>query len=240
MVPGNNGLKDQLLALKWIKDNIEHFGGNPDSITLTGLSAGAVSVHYHYLSPLSKGLFHRGFSQSGTVLQSWSLAEKPLETANQLAEHANCKRNTTKETIACMKQLKDKDLVKSIKNLFVFIDSFPFAPFAPVIEKAGERPFLKEHPYKMLQEGKLANDVPWVTSNTADEGLFAVGVFAIFRKLPEVERRWDELMPVILDFYNTVEKTKQEEVARKIKEFYIKSDTITPQNVSGLVQVTVQ
>lgn len=52
---GNNGLKDQSLAMRWIKENIKYFGGNPDSITLTGLSAGAASVHYHYLSPWSKG-----------------------------------------------------------------------------------------------------------------------------------------------------------------------------------------
>lgn len=55
MVPGNNGMKDQVAALKWVKNNIQYFGGNPNSITLTGLSAGGASVQYHYLSPLSKG-----------------------------------------------------------------------------------------------------------------------------------------------------------------------------------------
>jgi carboxylesterase type B len=55
VVPGNMGLKDQSAALRWIRKNIAAFGGNPDSVTLTGTSAGAVSVHYHYLSPLSRG-----------------------------------------------------------------------------------------------------------------------------------------------------------------------------------------
>lgn len=55
VVPGNNGLKDQVLALEWIRDNIEAFGGNPESVTLTGLFSGGSSVHYHYLSPMSRG-----------------------------------------------------------------------------------------------------------------------------------------------------------------------------------------
>nr|CAH7765726.1 unnamed protein product [Callosobruchus chinensis] len=59
VVPGNNGLKDQALALKWIQEHIEAFGGNPKSVTLTGFSAGAASVHFHYFSPYSVGLFHR-------------------------------------------------------------------------------------------------------------------------------------------------------------------------------------
>ncbi len=54
-IPGNNGLKDQTAALKWIKRNIRNFGGNPDSVTIMGCSAGGASVHYHFLSPLSEG-----------------------------------------------------------------------------------------------------------------------------------------------------------------------------------------
>lgn len=53
--PGNYGLKDQVLALKWVRDNIFHFGGDKDSVTIFGQSAGAVSVHYHMLSPQSRG-----------------------------------------------------------------------------------------------------------------------------------------------------------------------------------------
>ncbi|RZC39039.1 COesterase domain containing protein, partial [Asbolus verrucosus] len=86
VVPGNNGLKDQVLALKWVQENIASFGGNPGSVTLTGLSAGGSSVHLHYFSDMSKGLFHRGFSQSGVALNSFSLQEQPLSKAKILAD----------------------------------------------------------------------------------------------------------------------------------------------------------
>jgi len=55
ILPGNNGLKDQVEALRWVKKHISAFGGDPDNVTLMGLSAGGSSVHYHYLSPLSRG-----------------------------------------------------------------------------------------------------------------------------------------------------------------------------------------
>lgn len=48
------GLKDQVEALRWVKSNIQQFNGDPANVTLFGESAGAASVHYHVLSPLSR------------------------------------------------------------------------------------------------------------------------------------------------------------------------------------------
>lgn len=52
---GNQGLKDQIAALKWVKENIEAFGGNPGNVTVVGHSAGALNIHFLMISPQAKG-----------------------------------------------------------------------------------------------------------------------------------------------------------------------------------------
>lgn len=64
---GNYGMLDQVAALKWAKNNIAAFGGDPDKITLGGQSAGSMSVNTLMASPLSKGLFRGAVAQSGGV-----------------------------------------------------------------------------------------------------------------------------------------------------------------------------
>lgn len=62
---GNYGVLDQLAALKWVKENIKAFGGDPDNVTLFGQSSGSLSSQTLMLSPLSKGLFNKCILQSG-------------------------------------------------------------------------------------------------------------------------------------------------------------------------------
>ena len=63
--PGNYGLADQQAALRWVRDNIENFGGDPGKVTIAGESAGAMSVCDHLVAPESAGLFRAAILQSG-------------------------------------------------------------------------------------------------------------------------------------------------------------------------------
>ena len=73
-VPGNAGMYDQLEAIRWVKNNIAKFGGNPNNITLMGESAGACSVSLHLLSPLSRNLFSQAIMQSASALAPWGVS----------------------------------------------------------------------------------------------------------------------------------------------------------------------
>ena len=67
-IPGistNLGLRDMLFAIRWVRENIESFGGDPQNITLFGESAGAMAIADLVTSPLAKGLFKRVIIESG-------------------------------------------------------------------------------------------------------------------------------------------------------------------------------
>ena len=90
---GNYGLYDQLTAIKWVRDNIAAFGGDPQNITIMGQSAGAMSVQQHCLSPMSKGLFHRAVMSSGggvSKMLAAAPAEKHYEFWEKAMENAGC------------------------------------------------------------------------------------------------------------------------------------------------------
>lgn len=55
--PGNAGMKDQVMVLRWVQDNINNFGGDPKRVTIFGMSSGGASVQFHLLSPMSRGYF---------------------------------------------------------------------------------------------------------------------------------------------------------------------------------------
>ena len=92
---GNYGLFDQMVALRWVKDNIAAFGGNPGNITVMGQSAGAMSVQQHVLSPMTRGLFQKAVMSSGggvSKMMSAAAPEKNYEFWQ--AVMANCGCNT--------------------------------------------------------------------------------------------------------------------------------------------------
>ncbi|XP_045772638.1 venom carboxylesterase-6-like [Maniola jurtina] len=235
-IPGNIGLKDQSFALKWVRDNIISFGGNPDSITLTGCSAGSASVHYHYLSPLSRGTFHRGIAFSGSAFSSWALAIKPLEKAKELATIVGCPTANTEDMAECLKTRPGEVLVNAQIQMFDWTVNW-FTIFTPTVEASNvKNPFLTQYPYFASQAGAMQR-LPLITSVTSEEGLYPAAAYQETPSiLPELESRWEELASTIFEYNDTLPLNERYRVARKIKQEYLNGRPVGQYTFDELVQ----
>ncbi|CAF4226953.1 unnamed protein product, partial [Rotaria sordida] len=114
--PGNVGWYDQNLALQWIQKNIQSFGGDPNSVTIFGESAGSTSVAAHIVSPLSNKLFHRAILQSGSIYKYQYLhrknatKENNLELAIKMSKAFNCSQNHD-QWLNCLRNIHPKSIV---------------------------------------------------------------------------------------------------------------------------------
>ncbi|XP_014208345.1 venom carboxylesterase-6-like [Copidosoma floridanum] len=233
IVPGNMGLKDQSMALRWVHDNIEWFGGDPKKITLTGLSAGGASVHYHYLTPLSAGLFQNGISFSGTALLCWAQTENAQEKAKKLGALMGCPTDNTKDMVECLQQRPARPLVQATSEFMPWLYN-PYTPFGPVVEKVEKDYFINKPPVEIIASGN-AQDVPWITGVVSEEGLYPVAEFiAQEHHMKYLDENWNEVAKYLLDYNYTLPSDKHAKVASKIKKHYYGPNPIDTQNVRPL------
>jgi len=104
-VSGNQGLKDQSLAFRWIRNNIHHFGGDPERVTISGLSAGSFSVTAHMVSPMSQGLFHNVIGQSGSIASQIKPDSNNTDIVMELARRVNCTTSTIDDMVSCLRNV---------------------------------------------------------------------------------------------------------------------------------------
>lgn len=165
--PGNMGLYDQALAIKWVKDNAAAFGGDGESLTLFGESAGAGSVSVHLLSPISNHLAKRVIMQSGSVNAPWSYmtAETAKRIGFALVNDVGCGTNVSAidAMIECMRKVEARNLSLNQWNSYWGILGFPSAPTIDGV-------FLPKHPNDILKEGNFPKKSEILVGTNKDEG----------------------------------------------------------------------
>ncbi|XP_071522527.1 venom carboxylesterase-6-like isoform X2 [Panulirus ornatus] len=173
VIPGNFGLLDQTIALRWVQRNIGHFGGDPKKVTVFGESAGSASIHYHMLSPMTEGLFSRAIMQSGTALSPWAYGGAFKEVAEYVGWSMGCPTHLGSHILLlCLQKVDPGALVGMIVDFAVFMTS-PVL-LAPRVD--GE--YLPAEPTVLMKEGRQRK-VPIISGTTAHEGaVITIDIFA--------------------------------------------------------------
>jgi len=171
--PGNFGMLDQVEALKWVKENIEHFGGDPNKVTIFGESAGATSVTLHLLSPLSKGLFQQAIAESGVDLSPFAIQPVSfgLRFAKELAQNLDCTTSDHSAMVACIRSKKGEE-IQNASNSITY-QFYEYLRWAPVVDKN----FLLDTPQNLRNKGDFKK-VKLMISFNSQEGGTTLGFMA--------------------------------------------------------------
>ncbi|CAH0592565.1 unnamed protein product [Chrysodeixis includens] len=222
-VPGNQGLKDQQLALKWIKNNIEAFGGDADHITIFGESAGGASVDLQ-LTYSQEKLFHQVIMQSGTALAPWAVRAPDSSVPLKLSEQLGFKTTDTKEALSFLASI-DTHLVIAASEAIK-------QGYGPCVENSFDDVdrFINDYPIN-IKKPNLGN-LPTLLGANKDEGLaeFATKTAIQISQNPKI---FLEYLDNYFNF-NTEELNQMEQVVRN---FYIGDEIVSKDVTEGLIQV---
>lgn len=182
-IPGNAGLKDQVMALKWVSKNIHFFGGDPNNITVFGESAGGASTHYMMVTEQTRGLFHRAVVMSGSAMNQWANVPQrnwAYRLAKQIGYKGECEDRLV---LDYLRKCKPRKILSNIYDLLTIEErherlQFVFAPTVePYITKQCVIP---KPPIEMLREA-WSNNIPLLIGGNSFEGLL---MFPEARKYP--------------------------------------------------------
>ncbi|XP_052767834.1 bile salt-activated lipase-like, partial [Mya arenaria] len=177
--PGNYGLWDQHLALQWVKNNIGHFGGDPDTITLFGESAGGSSVVYQSLFAGNKGLIKRAIAQSGTIA-GWAVDRfnSSFKGSMNFAHALGCNQSSSADMMICLRKKQSSDISSTAVSvqLPIFPSNNVNRSWIPVLDQD----FVKTETIGLLSKLKSTNfisnfstftDIEFMIGANSNDGL---------------------------------------------------------------------
>lgn len=221
-VSGNYGIKDQLLGLTWVQNNIEFFGGDKNRVTISGQSSGGTSVFALLSTPLSKGLFHRAISMSGSPNMTMNMRQAEIQN-QPIVQQSNCSSLPSVSSILhCMRSKSVLDLLSLIPVSW-YTPGIWNLPMSPIGQQYGglvvvDGKFIP-YPFDMaLQKGVV--DVPFMIGNMQQET----------DEYPEQDMSnmrnsdWSELLKETFAEWNS-----GDDIAKRFYEYYYQDSQQNPQ-----------
>lgn len=225
-VPGNAGLKDQTCALRWIKENIIYFGGDPNRVLLFGQSAGGNAVTRHMISKLSKGLFHKAIIMSGSDLTT------RFELPSHQSKDFYTERHATpvgwdgtgglKKALQVLSEADTLKIVRTQINLLTPEDQlkeFRY-PYGPTLEKTHSGMIFLSGEPRVLHLNSWSKNIPVILGSTTDEALVYYRNYAVLGSDLLRIINFDHKIPRYSGRNLSVTSTAS--VANRIKRSYLK------------------
>ncbi|KAH8279021.1 hypothetical protein KR018_012575, partial [Drosophila ironensis] len=221
-VPGNAGLKDQVMALRWISQNIVHFNGDPNNITLMGESAGAASVHVMMTTEQTRGLFHKAIMQSGCALSEW-VDSPDRDWALRLARQMGYKGNEKDAEVLSFLSAASARQIASIDQDLLTLDevrSFLLFAFGPVVEPYETDHCVVPRRHKEMLADAWGNDIPLILGGNSFEGLFS---YQLVKKDPWALKNFHNILPRAISETSSPEEL--DVLVRRLKKVYFNNET---------------
>lgn len=243
--PGNYGLLDQIQLIRWVRENIRKFGGDPESITLFGPGAGAASAGILAISPLSRQYIKRVIAQSGSAVSSWASINDPLVIRNMsivVGKSLGCSTPFTRNLVECLRSRSSSDIPISLT--LQEVGWLPFAPVPDLTTRQSPNQVLPDTPEAILEKKFPANDQhldAYMTGVTRDEGSLKVYNDAeIMKNSHEVT---DDIFEDKIKEYIKIFNATQNPEAFKAALRFMYFPPVDPQNETqvrqGLIDVSI-
>lgn len=225
-MPGNSGLKDIVMALEWISNNINKFGGDSSKVTLLGVQGGAVVVDLLIRSKAKK-YFHSAILQSGSSLSPLYLQEKTRERAFKLGKLLEISTSSSSRLLEELNNIASSELFKmelrAAPDDYFKENQRGVLTFGPIVEKQTDG-LITEYPEDSFEK----INIPIMLGFNSREGLRASHLYL---KTPQflsfVEKDFPLLMPLRLKFTFDPLTPSYYDAIDDIKEFYFKEGIVT-------------